>query len=267
MHFFKGCTVLITGASSGFGREFARQLAPQVATLILVARRRERLEQLRAEIARPGLTVHCHTADLADELQTESFLGALAASGEPVHVLINNAGIGDHGLFEDSDWGRVKAMLDVNVRALTRLTHALLPDLVRSGRGAILNVSSIASLIPVPKMAVYAATKAYVTSFSEAIRAEVRGTGVSVTAVCPGPVDTEFFTLAERAAGKSAPAPEIIKISPQEVVHEALAAVARDRARVIPGWIAWTLMALTALVPIFVLRVFLNLRGRHFKGH
>jgi short-subunit dehydrogenase len=267
MHFFKGCTVLITGASSGFGREFARQLAPHVKTLILVARRSERLEQLQAEIARPELTIHCHTADLADEVQTESFLEALAASGEHVNLLINNAGVGDHGLFEESEWKRVKAMIDVNVRALTRLTHALLPDLVRSGRGAILNVSSIASLIPVPKMAVYAATKAYVTSFSEAIRAEVRGTGVSVTAVCPGPVDTEFFTLAERPEGEPAPAPDILKISPAQVVREALTAVEEDRARVIPGWIAWTLMLLTALVPIFVLRIFLNLRGRNFKGH
>src|SRR6202034_803008 len=118
---------------------------------------------------------------------------------ERVSLLVNNAGVGDHGLFERSDWPRVKAMIDVNIESLTRLTHALLPDLVRAGRGAILNVSSIASLLPIPKMAVYAATKAYVTSFSEALRAELRGTGVSVTAVCPGPVDTEFFAVAERA--------------------------------------------------------------------
>jgi uncharacterized protein len=267
MHFFKGCTVLITGASAGFGREFARQLAPHAGTLILVARRKDRLEEVRDAIARPGLTVHCHATDLGDELQTEAFLAALMVSGERVNFLINNAGVGDHGLFEDSDWNRVKAMLDVNIRALTRLTHALLPDLVRSERGAILNVSSIASLIPVPKMAVYAATKAYVTSFTEAIRAEVRGTGVTVTAVCPGPVDTEFFAIAERPEGEPAPAPDWMKIRPAQVVREALAAVAQDRARVIPGWAVWTLMTLTALVPIFILRVFLNLRGRNFKGH
>ena len=267
MHFFDGCTALITGASSGFGREFARQLARHAGTLILVARRTDRLEELKAEFARPGLTVHCHTVDLADDAQTDAFLTALAASGDRVSLLINNAGVGDHGLFEDSEWRRVKAMLDVNINALTRLTHALLPELVRSRCGAILNVSSIASLIPVPKLTVYAATKAYVTSFTEGIRAEVRGTGVSVTAVCPGPVDTEFFNIAERPDGEPAPAPSIIKVTAEQVVREALAAVARDRARVIPGWIPWAMMTITALVPIFVVRVFLNLRGRNFKGH
>ena len=267
MQFFDGCTALITGASSGFGREFARQLAPSAGTLILVARRADRLEELKAEVARPGLTVHCHAVDLADEAQTEKFLSTLAESGERVSLLINNAGCGDHGLFEDSEWRRVQAMLDVNITALTRLTHALLPDLVRARRGAILNVSSIASLIPVPKLTVYAATKAYVTSFTEGIRAEVRGTGVTVTAVCPGPVDTEFFAIAERPHDESAPAPAIIKVPAAQVVREALAAVAQDRARVIPGWIPWAMMSITALVPIFVLRVFLNLRGRNFKGH
>ncbi len=267
MQFFDGCTALITGASSGFGREFARQLAPYAGTIILAARRADRLEKLKAELEREGLTIHCHVVDLADEAQTEKFLASLAASGDRVSFLINNAGCGDHGLFEDSEWKRVKAMLDVNITALTRLTHALLPDLVRSRRGAILNVSSIASLIPVPKLTVYAATKAYVTSFTEGIRAEVRGTGVTVTAVCPGPVDTEFFEIAERPQGEPAPAPAIMKVTPQQVVREALDAVARDRARVIPGWVVWAMMSVTALVPIFVLRTFLNLRGRNFKGH
>src|SRR5579871_1499033 len=190
MNFFHGCTALITGASSGLGTEFARQLAPHASSLILVARRLDRLETLKEELDRPGLTVHCHAADLADEVQIEALLAALAASGEHVTFLVNNAGCGDHGFFEESDWSRVEAMLDVNIKALTRLTHAVLPDLVRSGRGAILNVSSVASLLPLTKMAVYAATKADVTSFSEALRAELRNTGISVTALCPGPVDT-----------------------------------------------------------------------------
>ena len=267
MHFFKGCTALITGASAGFGREFARQLGPHASTLILVARRLDRLEEIKAEIARPGLTVHCHAADLADEVQTGALLAALAASGESVSLLINNAGLGDHGLFEESEWARVEAMIDVNITALTRLTHALLPDLVRHGRGAILNVSSIASFLPLPQMAVYAATKAYVTSFTEAIRAELRGTGVTVTAVCPGPVDTEFFIVADRPGTSGLPAPEIFKVPASLVVSDALAAVAQDRARVIPGWLLWAVMTLTAAVPIVVLRVFLTLRGRNYKGH
>jgi uncharacterized protein len=259
MQFFDGCTALITGASSGIGLEFVRQLAPHASTLILVARRLDRLEALKGELDRPGLTVHCHAADLADEVQIEALIAALAASGEHVSLLVNNAGLGDHGFFERSDWARVSAMIDVNIKSLTRLTHALLPDLIRAGRGAILNVSSIASLLPIPKMAVYAATKAYVTSFSEALRAELRGTGVSVTALCPGPVDTEFVAVAERGDSRDAlPAPEIFKVPVQEVVREALNAVERDRARVIPGWFIWAVMSITALVPIFFLRIFLT---------
>ena len=261
MNFFHGCTALITGASAGLGAEFARQLAPQARALILVARRQDRLEALRAEIDRPGLTIHCHVADLGDEIQTEALLAALAASGERVSLLINNAGLGDHGFFEESDWPRVAAMLAVNVKALTRHTHALLPEFVRAGRGAILNVSSIASLLPLPKMAVYAATKAYVTSFSEALRAELRGTGVSVTTLCPGPVTTEFASVANRpASGDAMPAPELFKIPAEEVVAAGLAAVERDRARVIPGWLVCIVMTISSLVPIFILRLFLAQR-------
>ena len=261
MNFFHGCTALITGASSGIGEQFARQLAPHARSLILVARRLDRLEALKLELDRPGLTIHCHTADLADEVQTEALLAALAASGERVSLLVNNAGLGDHGFFEESDWSRVSAMLDVNIKALTRLTHALLPDLVRAGRGAILNVSSMAGLLPLPKMAVYAATKAYVTSFSEALRAELRGTGVSVTALCPGPVSTEFGRIADRpGTGESLPAPEIFKVPAEDVARAGLDAVERDRARVIPGWFVCTVMTIATLVPIFIVRLFLTQR-------
>jgi len=267
MNFFHGCTALITGASSGIGAEFARQLAPHARSLILVARRLDRLEGLKRELDRPGLTIHCHTADLADEVQIEALLASLAASGERVSLLVNNAGLGDHGFFEESDWSRVRAMLDVNITALTRLTHALLPDLVRAGRGAILNVSSIAGLLPLPKMAVYAASKAYVTSFSEALRGELRGTGVSVTALCPGPVNTEFFAGAERPDSSDAmPAPEFFKVSVQEVAGAALRAVERDRARVIPGWRVCVVMTIASLVPIFLLRLFLTQRRARERG-
>ena len=261
-------TVLITGASSGLGAEFARQLAPRARCIILAARRADRLEALAEEIAHPGLTVHCLTVDLGSEESTRRFLTELAGLGPKIDFLINNAGLGDHGLFEESDWSRVQAMIEVNIRALTQVTHAVLRDLILSRRGAILNVSSIASLLPIPQMAVYAATKAYVTSFSEALRAELRGTGVSVTAVCPGPVDTEFFVVAERpdSTGEQA-APNSFKIPAEQVVREGLAAVEHDRARVIPGWFVFLTMTLAASVPFFVLRFFLNQRGRGYTGH
>ena len=163
-------TVLITGASSGLGAEFARQLAPRARCLVLAARRLDRLESLRQQIARSGLEIHCLAVDLADAESSRRFVDEVRRLGVKINILINNAGLGDHGLFEDSDWNRVQAMIDVNVTALTRVTHAFLKALIAHGRGGILNVSSIASLLPVPQMTVYAAVKSYVTNFSEALR-------------------------------------------------------------------------------------------------
>src|SRR5688572_14675819 len=263
-----GCSALITGASAGLGAEFVRQLAPRAARLILVARRRERLETLAAEIARAGLEVRCFVVDLGDRKALDQFLAELAAADPEISLLINNAGCGEHGLFEESAWGRVQAMLAVNIDALTRVTHALVPQLVAQGSGAIRNVSSIASLLPLPQMAVYAASKAYVTSFSEALRAELRGTGVHVTALCPGPVDTEFFTIAERPnSDASQAAPDIMKISAEEVVRTGIAALDANRPRVVPGWFVRGVMTAADLAPMFVKRFFLNRRGRGFTGH
>ena len=268
MHTLKGCTALITGASAGLGAEFVRQLAPHARCLVLVARRRERIEELAAEVMRPGLAVHCFGVDVGNAEQLDAFLSDLAATGENVSLLINNAGCGDHGLFEDSEWAKVQAMIDVNIAALTKLTHALVPQLVKAGNGGILNVSSIASLLPLPQMAIYAATKAYVTSFTEALRCELRGSGVSVTMVCPGPVDTEFAARADRSPTKKmVPAPEFFKVPAAQVVSDALGAVLDDRARIIPGWRVFIVMTLATLVPMFLLRFALNRRGRFFNGH
>jgi short-subunit dehydrogenase len=260
--FFKR-VALITGASSGLGAEFARQLAPHVSGLILVARRQDRLEALRAELARPGLEIQCHAVDLADRGALDSFLAALAQSAPAVDLLINNAGLGDHGFFESSDWARVEGMLEVNIRALTRLTHAVLPGLVNAGRGAILNVSSVAGFVPVPQMAVYAATKSYVTSFTEALRAELRGTGVRVTTVCPGPVETEFSRVAGRPGEEDTMlSPQFMRVAAAQVVREGLQAVAGDRARVLPGWQIWGMFTALALVPFFLIRLALSQRFR-----
>ena len=263
MQTFQGCTALITGASAGLGREFARQLAPRARTLILVGRRLERLEAAAKELARPALTIRCHALDLADATQLDAFLSTIAAEGYQIDLLVNNAGLGDHGLFEESEWPRIESMLDTNIRALTRLIHSLLPQLIRSGRGTILNVSSIAALMPVPKMAVYAATKAYVSSLTEALRAELRGTGVTMTAVCPGPIDTEFFARAERPGARSGVlTPAMFKVTAEQAVREALDAARLRRARVIPGWTVWLAMAIVALIPMALLRLLLPGRDR-----
>jgi len=264
MKFFEGCTALITGASSGFGAEFARQLAPAAQSLVLVARRNDRLEALRAELTEkfPQLSVFIYAADLADEGAREAFAGWLNEQAIPVDFLVNNAGLGDHGAFETSEWDRVRAMLDVNVTALTHLTHLLLPVLRGSGRSAILNVSSVASFFPIPNMAVYSATKAYVTSFSEALRMELRDSGISVTALCPGPVPTEFFVGATRPGEEDKAAHyetmPIFKVTPAVAVRTGLEAVARDRARVIPGPVLAVAVTIAMLVPFFVVRQILQ---------
>ena len=242
--FFAECTVLITGASAGIGREFARQLAPAVNTMILVARRNDRLEALELElkIINPHLEVYCRQLDLRDQAALERFCNWLDESGLSVDLLVNNAGLGDRGAFIDSEWDRIQAMLQVNIETLTYLTYRILPSMRKSGCGAILNVSSVASLIPVPHLAVYAATKAYVTSFSEALRAELRNSNISVTALCPGPVPTEFSeSLAgDRKQIQPLPAQELFSVPVQEVVRRGLNAVSRDRARVIPApWWIW----------------------------
>jgi len=256
MSFFRGCNALITGASSGFGAEFARQLAPEAASLILVARRMDRLEALKRELARPGLTIHCMKADLSSTRDIESLCLQVEVEEMPLDLLINNAGLGDHGRFDTSDWKKVEAMLSVNITALTLLTYRLLPLLRKNPKGSILNVSSVASLLPMPKMAVYAATKAYVTSFSEALRAELRTSGVRVCALCPGPVSTEFGTVAERAGEEDpVPAPELMKVPLQTAVKAGLDALAANRPRVIPGLLVRLVMNLTAAMPMPILRL------------
>jgi short-subunit dehydrogenase len=257
--YFAACTVLITGASSGIGREFARQLAPTVSTMILVARRSERLEALELElkVINPQVEIFCRQLDLRDQAELERFCNWLDESDLSVDFLVNNAGLGDHGLFAEGEWERIGAMLRVNVFALTYLTFRVLPAMRKAGAGAILNVGSAAGLLPLPNVAVYAATKAYVISFSEAIRAELRSANVSVTALCPGPVSTEFFKAASRGGQTiSNLAPDFMVVTVQEVVRQALDAVRQDRARVIPGLFVNLAMTSVAFLPMFVKRLF-----------
>jgi short-subunit dehydrogenase len=259
--YFAECTVLITGASAGIGREFARQLAPVVSTMILVARRNDRLEALELElkVVNPELEVYCRQLDLSDQAELKRFCDWLDESALAVDLLVNNAGLGDRGAFAESKWERVESMLEVNVQALTYLVYRILPSMRKSGCGAILNVSSVVSLIPVPNCAVYAATKAYVTSFSEALRAELRNSNISVTALCPGHVPTEFDDVAIREGDTyTTPGPDYLTVSVQEVVRQALSAVECDRARVIPGTALNLLMATVAFLPMFVKRLLLN---------
>ncbi len=260
MEFLNQCTAVITGASSGLGAEFARQLAPHAAELVLVARREDRLKQLACELERPGLKIITKKVDLANAEEVAAFEEWIRNSGLRVNFLINNAGLGDYGRFDEGSWEKIRQMLEVNITALTRLTHAMLPILKEEKQAAILNVASVAGMTPLPKMAVYAATKSYVISFSEALRAELRDTGVRVTVLCPGPVSTEFGSVAVRPNGEPVVAPEVFRMPADKVVARALGAVERDCARVIPGWFLAFVMLLTAAMPMFILR--LAMRGQ-----
>jgi len=264
--YFAGYTVLITGASAGIGCEFARQLAPVARKMILVARRTDRLEVLESElkVINPGLELFSRSLDLRHQTELELFRDWLDESGLTIDLLINNAGVGDHGPFVESEWERVNFMLQVNVYALTYLTFRVLPAMRKVGDGAILNVSSVAGLLPLPNSAVYAATKAYVTSFSEAIRAELRLSNISVTALCPGPVETEFLARATRGSDRQKHnAPNCFVVSVREVVRQALVAVTKDRAKVIPGVLVNLVMTMIAFLPMFIKRLLYNAQARH----
>ena len=253
----EGSSGLITGASAGIGREFARQLAGRAASLVLVARRQERLEELRDELTKrdPNLKVHIRAVDLSEERAVIDLYDWLERDKLPIDLLINNAGLGDVGPFATSELQRVKEMLAVNVTALSLLTRLILPGMIAQRRGAILNVSSTAGFLPIAGFAVYAATKAYVTSFSEAIRAELHGTGVTVTSLCPGPVHTEFTQVAARPGAKRDRTPDFVHVSAEEVVRDTLAAIESNKPLVIPGLIMKLGMFLVRIMPLSILRL------------
>jgi short-subunit dehydrogenase len=232
-----GATVLVTGASSGIGRELAVQLAARAKTLVLVARRVERLEQLRASLVtrHPQLRVVVLRADLSDEADVERAVSEVRQQAGPVDILVNNAGAGDQALFDGADWRRTRQMLATNVLAVAHLTAAVLPAMVARGRGGVLNIGSGAGLAVMPAAAAYCASKHFIDGFSEALRADLAGTGVVVTQVCPGPVDSEFDQAAGVAGGIAGGPPQFLRLTAAECAREALAGFERGAALVFPG--------------------------------
>ena len=252
-----GCTALITGASAGLGREFARQLAASRQRRWSSSRvARTGSSNCASELSRPQSEFKLQLREpiWPTHNRCRSYADGLQRDGIAIDLLINNAGVGDRGSFATSTPDRVNAMLEVNVVALTMLTRALLPSMRERKRGAVLNVSSCASFLPMPGFAVYAATKAYVTSFSDALGGELRGSGVSVSALCPGPVHTEFDTVALRPDEPAQKAPEFTYVSPEEVVRAALLGIEADRARVVPGVVMKVAMLFVRLMPMPLMR-------------
>jgi hypothetical protein len=258
------CSALITGASAGIGREFARRLANRARALVLVARREQRLSELRDELRdrNPQLNVHVRVVDLCDKSQIDELVRWLEQDKIDIDFLINNAGLGDYGTVATSDFERDDRIIQVNVAALAFLTRLLLPQMIQRKRGAILNVSSSAGFLPIPGMAVYAASKAFVNSFTEALRAEVRGSGVVVTALCPGPVHTEFGDMAKRPGREPETGPEFTYVSVEQTVRDALDAIESDNPLVIPGVVMKLAMLLVRITPISILRLALRFRAR-----
>ena len=240
---------LVTGASSGIGDAFARLLAKKGYDLVVVARDRERLEKLAADLP---VDVDVLPADLSDAAQRANIEARLRDRGaKPVDVLVNNAGFGTTGRFERLDVERENEEIEVNVVALMRLTHAALEGMLERGKGGIVNVSSIAGFQPTPGTATYGGTKAFVTSFSEALHEELRGTGVTVTCLAPGATRTEFQ---ERANYGTTHLPDFVWQSAEEVAAAALDGLAQGRALVVPGVLNKALAAGTHLAPRVLVR-------------
>lgn len=219
---------LITGASAGLGVEFAAQCAARGEELVLVARRKERLDALAKTLPTKA---HVFPLDLASPDAAASLVNAIEAEGLTVATLINNAGFGLAGKFAALPLARQSEMIELNVRALVELCRLVLPAMRERGEGAILNVASTAAFQPGPNMAVYYASKAFVLSFSEALHHELKGSGIKVSCLCPGPTESEFAEV----ANSRSPALERIKVPAAPVVRAGLAGLERNKAVVVPG--------------------------------
>lgn len=254
------CRAVITGASSGLGAEFARQLAPLADTLVLVARRADALEAVKRELSASCAKIFCCVADLATDEGRKEVVMCLDANGVQPNLLVNNAGLGDYGSFASSSTEKTRTQIELNITALTMLTHSLLPKLGRPA--GILNVSSLASTLPMPDLAVYAASKAYVTSFSEALAVELAPQNITVSCVCPGPTPTNFSKTAKREDGTDTnrEGQSLLRIPPSQVVARALKALKQREACVFPGVGVSIAGRLFRLMPRGMMRWLLNRR-------
>ncbi len=257
---------IITGASSGFGAAYARRLAAVCKRLVLVARRGEVLRALAAELveAHPGVEVLVQERDLAEpqaRAELIQTLKSLPVSGKT--LLVNNAGLGDYGEFASAAEERNNSMMQVNMLAPVELCRALIP-LMKAQGGAIINIASLAADLPIPDFAIYAASKAFVASFSEALRLELSGCGVAVLAVCPGPVHTGFGDVARRqgCSDGAAPFKKWFYTDISTVVDGSLRALERGRARYYPSLKICLAGCLVRNLPRPLLRFIMGLRPR-----
>lgn len=258
----KDGNILLTGASSGIGRAMAYELASEAKSIVLVARRKSRLEELKEALLakHPKLQVLVKPCDLSDIEKVGALLDELEEELESIDILINNAGLGDICALELSEWEKLDRMIKLNVTALTYMTRRVVGPMRERGKGGILNISSGFGLTFMPGVASYAGTKHYVTAFNECLRCELAGTGVVVTQICPGPVDTEFEAVAGNPTGQEVPG--FVLISAEHCARASLRAFRRGRALSTPGFVAWLLITLGATTPRFVLRFIYGFLGK-----
>lgn len=242
-------TALVTGASSGIGEVMATMLAEAGVAVVVVARRADRLAALAERYGEIDVLV----ADLTDGDGLTSVADRVADPDRPIDLVVNNAGFGTNGAFHDLDPDRLDDEIGLNVAALTRLSHAALTAMVPRRRGWLLNVSSIAGFQPAPRLAVYAATKAYVTSLSESLHEEVAEHGVHVTALCPGLTKTEFQSVSNTATYADR-FPDLVWTSPEQVARTGLDAVVANRAIAVPGLQYQLMSAVTNVTPRWLRR-------------
>jgi short-subunit dehydrogenase len=238
---------LVTGASAGLGVEFARQLSKRGHRLVLAARRKERLQELANELG----NARAVAIDLSKTGAAAKLLADVAAKGETVDLLVNNAGFGQIGRFAEVDPARLRQMIDLNVGALTDLCRAVAPAMIERKSGAILNVASTAAFQPGPKMAVYFATKAFVLSLSEAIHEELKPHGIKVSCLCPGPTRTEFGDVAGFGGNGLF---DRVAMDAAAVVETGLKGLESNHAVVVAGWMNKVTAASTRFAPRSVVR-------------
>ena len=253
---------LVTGASSGIGEAMARRLAGEGVDVVVVARRETRLEHLKTLLeGRAGVSVEVLVADLT----SEDGLAAVEARIErgDVDLLVNNAGFGTTGDLAEVDPERLQQEIALDVTAVARLTRAALPGMLERGHGGILNVSSVVSFFPTPKMATYAGSKAFVTAFTQSVAEEVKGRGVKVAALCPGLTRTEFQEVAHDAQPRNLP--DLVWQSPEQVAKAGLGGLAAGKVVIVPGLHNQALSAAVQLTPRSLLRKAVG-AGQRFRG-